>query len=1030
MFEKLLRFFVENSRLNYFLFILIFLTGAVLYTKIPKEIFPSFELDMVSVNGHYAGASIDMLNKMAVKEIEQELKNIDGIEKMATIISAGKFNIILELEKRVDKYNTAEKVKNAIALTKQYLPGDMDEPVVNVLEVKRDLMRVAISSQKASHAALIEAADRLKDKVSALRNISEVTIYGDSDKYYDIHLDTQKIRAYGLDESSVVATLTGLSYIFPVGMIEESDAKHFYLSTYNGPKDAQKMLQSQLTIAGKTLYLKDIAAVSKRYEDSATIYSIDTRHAVDVSIKQSDKGNALKLAEEIRKIVTALNRNSDDIHYTIHNDRSEKIKDRLNIVISNILLGLILISLLVAVLINKRMSIVITLGIPTSFVMGVIYLYLAGYTINMISLVGVLIALGIIVDDAIVVSENIQQHIEEGMEPKEAAIQGAKEMFKPVTIASLTTLFAFIPALMMSGNMGEVIKLVPIAVSVLVLASLIESFLFLPIHAAHLLNKEQKTTSWEGANRIYSKLIHKLMYYRKTFLTLFLVLVPLLIIIGVKSSKFQMFPKFDASTIRITLKASVNSTTEETMQYLKAIEKDLYAHREELYIDHVGSVAGWRRDSAGNSETYPYVGNIDIELQKLKAQNFVDRFVTPTLSFYYDSKGRTREEKSAVISEKLRAFLKEQGYKERFGLSDLAIVEKKVGPIKSDLKIGLVSDDSQKIMKYAHEIEAKLSSLKGIVSVNDAMHYGVDEIKIKVNSYGESLGLNEKKLGTLLSNFYLEKRIGFAFDSDDLLELKVRSSQKDSLEALKRFQIRLDNGSSVSLEDVADFHVTRSFEKVIKDNGLTNFYIYANVNSKILTATEAINAIDPILKKAQEEGIKIIFKGEEEKKKELKHDMMLASAMAMLLIMLSLLYLFNSFRETFMMMSVIPFAFLGVLIGHFVMGLNLSMPSIIGMLGLSGVVINDGIIMLMNLKKAKDLEGIYYYASKRFRPIILTSVTTLIGLSSLVFFPTGQAAIFQPMAIALAFGLAWGTVLNLLYLPALYTILNQKRLGL
>ncbi len=1030
MFEKLLRFFVENSRLNYFLFILIFLTGAVLYTKIPKEIFPSFELDMVSVNGHYAGASIDMLNKMAVKEIEQELKNIDGIEKMATIISAGKFNIILELEKRVDKYNTAEKVKNAIALTKQYLPGDMDEPVVNVLEVKRDLMRVAISSQKASHAALIEAADRLKDKVSALRNISEVTIYGDSDKYYDIHLDTQKIRAYGLDESSVVATLTGLSYIFPVGMIEESDAKHFYLSTYNGPKDAQKMLQSQLTIAGKTLYLKDIAAVSKRYEDSATIYSIDTRHAVDVSIKQSDKGNALKLAEEIRKIVTALNRNSDDIHYTIHNDRSEKIKDRLNIVISNILLGLILISLLVAVLINKRMSIVITLGIPTSFVMGVIYLYLAGYTINMISLVGVLIALGIIVDDAIVVSENIQQHIEEGMEPKEAAIQGAKEMFKPVTIASLTTLFAFIPALMMSGNMGEVIKLIPIAVSVLVLASLIESFLFLPIHAAHLLNKEQKTTSWEGANRIYSKLIHKLMYYRKTFLTLFLILVPLLIIIGVKSSKFQMFPRFDASTIRITLKANVNSTTEETMYYLKTIEKDLYAHRDEFYIDHIGSVAGWRRDSAGNSETYPYVGNIDIELQKLKAQNFVDRFITPILSFYYDSEGRTREEKSSVISQKLRAFLKEQGYKERFGLSDLAIVERKVGPIKSDLKIGLVSDDSQKIMKYAREIEEKLSSLKGIVSVNDAMHYGVDEIKLKVNSYGESVGLNEKKLGTLLSNFYLEKRIGFAFDSNDLLELKVRSSQKDSLEALKRFQIRLDNGSSVSLEDVADFHVIRSFEKVIKDNGLTNFYIYANVNSKVLTATEAINAIDPILKKAQKEGIKIIFKGEEEKKKELKHDMMLASAMALLLIMLSLLYLFNSFRETFMMMSVIPFAFLGVLIGHFVMGLNLSMPSIIGMLGLSGVVINDGIIMLMNLKKAKDLEGIYYYASKRFRPIILTSVTTLIGLSSLVFFPTGQAAIFQPMAIALAFGLAWGTVLNLLYLPALYTILNQKRLGL
>ena len=283
-------------------------------------------------------------------------------------------------------------------------------------------------------------------------------------------------------------------------------------------------------------------------------------------------------------------------------------------------------------------------------------------------------------------------------------------------------------------------------------------------------------------------------------------------------------------------------------------------------------------------------------------------------------------------------------------------MERNVGPIKSDLKIGLVSDDSQKIMQYAQKIEKKLASLKGIVSVNDGMHYGVDEIKLRVNSYGESLGLNEKKLGTLLSNFYLEKRIGFAFDNSDLLELKVRSSRKDSLEALKQFQIRLNNGSSVSLEDVADFHIIRSFEKVIKDNGLTNFYIYANVNSKVLTATEAIDAIKPILEQAKKEGIKIIFKGEEEKK-ELKHDMMLASGMAMLLIILSLLYLFNAFRETFMIMTVISFAFLGVLIGHFVMGLNLSMPSIIGMLGLSGVAINDGIIMLMNLKKPKIWRG-------------------------------------------------------------------------
>ena len=1028
MFENILRFFVNNSRLNYFLFVLVFVTGLILYSKTPKEIFPSFELDMISINGHYTGSSIDMLDKMAVKEIEAELKNIDGISKMSSIISAGKFNIILELEKHTNKYDVADKIKDIIALSRQYLPSDMDEPTVNVLDIKRDLMRVAISSNKASHAALIVAANLLKDKITSLKNISEVSIFGDSDIYYDVRLNNKKIHALGLDENAVVSALSGLSYIFPIGTMEDKKQGHYFISTHNGAKNAPLLLQSQLSVSNKVLYLKDIAEVSKRYEDSETMYSIDTKHAIDISIKQSNLGNALELSKDIIDIIKQSNLNNKNIQYTVHDNKSESIKDRLNIVISNILLGLILIALLVAVLINKRMSFIISLGIPTSFVMGASYLYMSGYSINMISLIGVLIALGIIVDDAIVVSENIQQHIEKGLEPKEAAILGAKEMFKPVTIASFTTLFAFIPALMMSGTMGEVIKLIPIAVAVLVFASLVESFIFLPIHAAHILKKEQKTTSWKGINRLYSWIIHFFMRYKKTFLLLFIILVPFFTIWGIKVSKFQMFPQFDASTINITLKANVNTSIEQTIAYLKQIEKDLYLKKDIFHIAHVSSVAGQRNDTAGNSETYPYVGQITIELQKLRAQNFIDKFITPTLSFYYDKKGRTRKEKSAVIAEKLRHFLNTQNYKQYFHLSDLAIVERKVGPIKSDLKIGLISNNDQKIMYHAEIIKKSLRDTKGIISVNDSMNYGIDEIKLHVNHYGESLGLDEQKLGILLSNFYLEKRIGFAFDNTDLLELKIKSTHKDSLNELKNFQIKLDSNHFISLKEVVHFNIIKSFEKIIKDTAEKNFYVYANVNSKEITATETLTKITSLLNKAKKDGIKIVLKGEEEKKKELKNDMLSASAVAMLLIMLSLLYLFNSFRETFMMMSVIPFAFLGVLMGHFALNVNLSMPSIIGMLGLSGVVINDGIIMIMNLKKAKNMEDIFYYASKRFRPIILTSVTTLIGLSSLVFFPTGQAAIFQPMAIALAFGLAWGTVLNLLYLPVLYTILNQKNL--
>jgi multidrug efflux pump subunit AcrB len=1029
MLEPILRFFVKNSRLNYFLFVLVFLSGVVAYMKTPKEIFPTFDLDMVVVNGHYAGASIDMLDKMAVRQIESDIKNIDGIEKMATVINSGRFHIILELSKRVDKYNMANRVKDAIALSAQNIPSDMDEPSVSIIVIKRDLMRVSLSSESVDKSALIAAAKTLKEEIVTVKNISEVTVYGDSDLYYDIRLDSERIHALGLDDAAISAALGGLAYIYPIGKVEDSRAGHYYLSTANGAKSAREMLGSRLRIAGKTLDLASVATVVKRRKDRATLFSVDTVDAVDLSIKQSSVGNALVLSKQVKDIIADAVANHPEITYTIHGDQSVAIKDRLNIVVSNILLGLILIGLLVALLINRRMSLVITLGIPTSFVMGASYLYLSGYTINMISLIGVLIALGIIVDDAIVVSENIQQHIETGMEPKEAAVLGAKEMFLPVSIASLTTLFAFLPSLMMSGTMGEVIKLIPIAVSVLLLASLVESFIFLPIHAAHLLKKEQKTTSWRPVNRLYSWLIHLAVRYRKSFLTLFMILVPLLTVLGLKQTHFQMFPRFDATTINIVLKANVNTTVEQTARYLKQIEKDIHAQREGFFIDHVGSVAGWRTDSAGNSETYPYVGLITVELQKLKPQNFVDRFITPYLSFYYDAEGRTRDERSMKVAKKLREFLTKHRYKERFGLMDIGIAERKVGPIKSDIKIGIISNDDGKIMQYVTEVRKRLEKISGVLTPTDSLSHGVDELKLKLNAYGESLGLDERKLGLLLSGLYLERKVALAFDSEHLLELRVRRKQKDSLDALKNTEITLAGGTHVQLKDVVTFHTIRSFEKVIKDNGVKNFYVYANVDSKVITASEVLQTLRPILKRAQDDGVQVSLKGEEEKNKTLRSDMIFASTIAILLITLSLLYLFNSFRETLMMISVIPFSFLGVLVGHLVLGLNLSFPSIIGLLGLSGVVVNDGIIMVMNLKKATNLEEIFHYASKRFRPIILTSITTVIGLSTLAFFPTGQAAIFQPMAVALAFGLGWGTILNLLYLPVLYILIHRKQLG-
>ena len=260
-----------------------------------------------------------------------------------------------------------------------------------------------------------------------------------------------------------------------------------------------------------------------------------------------------------------------------------------------------------------------------------------------------------------------------------------------------------------------------------------------------------------------------------------------------------------------------------------------------------------------------------------------------------------------------------------------------------------------------------------------------------------------------------------------MLDIKITSINKDNVDNLEDMQIPLKDGSIVSLKDICEFKIITSYEKIIKENGEANFYVFANVNKKIITSIEVMDTIQPILDEIKNSGVKMIFKGEAEKNKELKQDMLLATALAMVLIMLSMLYLFNSFKETFIVMSVIPFSLLGVLIGHQIMGVNLGMTTMIGALGLAGVVINDGIIMMTYLKKAKTIEEVFIQGAKRFRPIILTSVTTLIGVSTMIFFPTGQAVIFQPLAIALGFGLLWGTIINLVYLPVLYTFANKLK---
>jgi multidrug efflux pump subunit AcrB len=446
--------------------------------------------------------------------------------------------------------------------------------------------------------------------------------------------------------------------------------------------------------------------------------------------------------------------------------------------------------------------------------------------------------------------------------------------------------------------------------------------------------------------------------------------------------------------------------------------------KEELFIESVIAIGGMRMDPKNQAEAEPNLFFLFIDLKEMHPINVVERYITPYLSV-----GSVKPGIRDIESWDLRADIERRfsDFEAKHQLHSFEVRGQRAGVVKSDIDIALSSSNDHKLLEMLERIKAKLGAIDGVFNIADNAKKGVSESKLRVNSYGESLGFSEMMIASSLSSYYLENSRTKSFDSEGLVNIVYEAGDKNDLEALRNFELLVPTTQEhVRLSDVCDFITIKSFNKLYKEDGEKQKSVFANVKPAIITATEVMDLLAPLLEeiKADPE-ISLVIKGEAEQKAQLALEMGMAAAIAIFLIFVVLLILFNSFRYTFLIISVIPFSLLGMLIGHFIMGMNLSMTSIIGALGLAGVVINDGIIMLEFIRYTKTSEELLHRASLRLRPIFLTTVTTLIGLSTLIFFPSGQAVILQPMAVSLGFGLFWGTVLNLLYLPTLFAIIHK-----
>ncbi len=1037
MIRSFIAFSIDRPIINHILMLFMLVLAIFSYQNIPKEIFPPSELDQITISGGYPGASADVLDKMVVKTIEDDVKSVSEIENIDTTIQNGMFYMKADIKPGSNNQLVLGDVKDIISNTRRDLPSDMDEPVAKISQHDYPLLLLAISGDKPTRE-LLEIAEKLKSKLSSYKNLSGILIRGDADDEVLIEIDEKKLEAFGLPKSAVYQAIKGLSSIFPIGTIEQRGS-HLYISTINGEKSAEAFKGQMLSIGGRYVRLGDIASVSFTLSESSEISHFNGKKNISINVSKTKEGNAIALSREIRTMLKAFAKDYPEVEIDTYTDTSIWIKNRLNLVSSNILFGLILVFMALFLSVNFRIALVVVIGIPASFMITLIAADLIGYSLNMLTLLGALIALGMLVDEAIVVAENIYRHMEMGKSPREAAIDGSVEMFPAVMTATLTTVFAFLPLLIMTGEMGMFMKVLPVMITILLLSSLFEAFYFLPLHAKELFSigrfqkEDERSGFWDKLAALYDKILKWLLLRKKRSLTL-LVLAILLATAGMAQiTKFQLFPEFDTTQIYINGTVDINSKLEDTEVLITQVEKALMATLSESEAASVTSVIGMKFNADQSFEVGKNLFQIFINLHERAPQNLFDKYINPVFSLEYDGSDMIRQQKAQELVTVVQKAVVDPLKAKKLANGMLMFQEinafvQQTGIVGHDVEIGLVTSDPQEAVGTIARLKEALSAIDGVHDVADNAKEGVRELKLRVNEYGQQLGFNEGYVTASLKGTLLKAEYGKMFNDTGLVRIRIEDPEKDQSMVMESVRLTTPNGKQVvRLGDICDFYYEKSFVKIFKEDAERIRSVFARVDSKMILATEVMDKIRPLLEAIEKEGIRVIVKGEEKENKQMKKEMSQAAMIAIFLIFISLVWMFNSLILPLIVISTIPLSVLGALVGTYLLGINMTMPGVMGIIGLAGVVVNDGLIMLSFIRGSENYDALVEKAGHRLRPILLTSVTTVLGLLTLMFFASGQALIIQPMAISLGFGIAWATILNLYYVPLLYAVIYKVK---
>jgi hydrophobic/amphiphilic exporter-1 (mainly G- bacteria), HAE1 family len=1049
--NDIIRWAVRNSPGMNTLMIALLVIGGFCLWSMRREEFPEFELERIVIAVPYPGASPEEVEEGICLKIEEAVRSVDGIKKQVSVASEGSGSVILELESSVkDVQRVLNEVRSEIDRIPSF-PELAEDPEVEQITMRKPAIRLAVigpeSDDPDAELKLREVAELVRDDLLQLPTVTQANLMGTRAYQIDVEISEAKLRSYGLSLSRVADIIRRENLELPGGLLK-AESGNILLRGRNKRVTGDEIAKIPLVTRadGVVLTVADLGVVKDEFADTVSISRVDGKPGLVISVDKTSNEDLLTIVAAVRKFAAEREMPAG---YSLHpwKDAAIAVQDRMDLLAKNGLQGLILVFLMLAIFLEFRLAFWVAMCTPVSILVACAILLYFDQTLNMLSMFAFMMALGIVVDDAIVTGENIYAHRELGKPFTQAAIDGTIEVFPSVLGSVLTSVIAFVPLMFVSGIMGKFIAVLPVTIIAMLAISLFESTFILPGHLAHAdsvfyrvvgavlypfkplvwffnwLNEHSGRLLDRFIESVYLKIVRFL--FRFPAIVVCLAVTVLVLSFGVVKAgliPFVIFPKLDKNDVRAQIVFRDGTPAAITDAATQRLESAIQTVAAKYKATDGGSILKTMHRTVGSTESSnpadampqgagSHIGSVSLEL--------------------VDTSERT------IKSNQLLAEWREAAG-DFPGADSISFDSPNMGPGGVPIEFKLLSrnDDLDDLEAAVEECKARLAEYPGVYDVADDSTPGKVEFRIRIKERARAMGIPLFELADTVRASYFGAEVMRLQRGRHEVKLMVRypDAERRSLANFDQIRVRGTDGAEYPITELADVEVTRGASEINRVDQLRSITVSSDLNEQIegANASDIVNDLKtnfiPELTRKYP-GVRVRWEGQEAESKDSIKSLMIGLALAMIGMYILLTIQFTSYLQPILIMMIIPFGCIGAIAGHFWLGLPVTMFSLFGLVALTGVVVNDSIVLIdfINQRMSDGMplqDAVIDAGRRRFRPVLLTSVTTVAGLTPILMETSLQAQFLIPMATSLSFGIMMSTVLVLILVPSFYCILD------